>query len=78
MQAVPRLSHVTLASQPNGCDAALALISGFPQSAVDSGMYPKTARFWFTSELNAPWPVLLRIDADSGLGHIRMEYVGAN
>ena len=75
---LPRLAHVTLASEPRGCNAALALISGFPQSAVDSGMYPKTARFWFTSELNAPWPVLLRIDADSGLGHIRMEYVGAN
>ncbi len=75
---LPRLIHVTLASEPRGCNAALELISGFSQSAVDSGMYPKTARFWFTSELNAPWPVLLRIDADSGLGHIRMEYVGAN
>ena len=35
-------------------------------------------RFWFTAELNPTWPVLLRIDAESGLGHIRMEYVGAN
>jgi hypothetical protein len=75
---LPQLTRITLRTPPSGCDAALTLISGFPQSAIDSGMYPKTARFWFTSELNAPWPVLLRIDADSGLGHIRMEYVGAN
>lgn len=75
---LPQLSRIALKTPPRGCDAALTLISGFPQSAIDSGMYPKTARFWFTTELNAPWPVLLRIDADSGLGHIRMEYVGAN
>jgi hypothetical protein len=75
---LPQLSRIALKTPPHGCDAALTLISGFPQSAIDAGMYPKTARFWFTSELNAPWPVLLRIDADSGLGHIRMEYVGAN
>jgi hypothetical protein len=75
---LPRLTRVTLNSPPRGCDAALTLISGFPQSAVNSGMYPRTARFWFTAELNPTWPVLLRIDAESGLGHIRMEYVGAN
>ena len=74
----PLLTRIALKTPPSGCDAALTLISGFPQSAIDSGMYPKTARFWFTAELNAPWPVLLRIDAESGLGHIRMEYVGAN
>ena len=75
---LPRLTGVTLNSPPRGCDAALTLISGFSQSAINSGMYPRTARFWFTAELNPTWPVLLRIDADSGLGHIRMEYVGAN
>ncbi len=74
----PHNLRVNLANPPRGCDAALTLLSGFPQSAIDSGMYPKTARFWFTSELNSPWPVLLRIDADSGLGHIRMDFVSAN
>ena len=66
---------VALKSPPKGCDAALTLLSGFPQSAIDSGVYPKTARFWFTSDLNSPWPVLLRIDADSGLGHLHMDFV---
>ena len=69
---------VALKSPPQGCDAALTLISGFPQSAVDSGVYPKTARFWFTSEMNSPWPVLLRIDADSGLGHLHMDFVSVD
>jgi hypothetical protein len=74
----PRNLPVALKSAPRGCDAALTLISGFPQSAVDAGMYPKTARFWFTQELNSPWPVLLRIDADSGLGHLHMDFVSAD
>ncbi len=74
----PHNLRVTLANPPHGCDAALTLLSGFPQSAIDSGMYPRTARFWFSAELNSPWPVLLRIDADSGLGHIRMDFVSAN
>ena len=73
--APPRNLPVALKSPPKGCDAALTLISGFPQSAIDQGMYPKTARFWFTSELNSPWPVLLRMDADSGLGHLHMDFV---
>jgi hypothetical protein len=66
---------VALRSPPSGCDAALTLLSGFPQSAVDSGMYPRSARFWFTSDMNSPWPVLLRVDADSGLGHLHMDFV---
>ena len=69
---------VALKSLPRGCDAALTLISGFPQSAVEAGVYPKTARFWFTTELNSSWPVLLRIDADSGLGHLHMDFVSAD
>ena len=71
----PRNLLVALKSPPRGCDAALTLLSGFSQSAIDSGVYPKTARFWFTSDLNSPWPVLLRIDADSGLGHLHMDFV---
>jgi hypothetical protein len=75
--APPSNLPVALAGRPQGCDAALTFLSGFPQSAIDSGMYPKTVRFWFTTEMNSPWPVLLRVDADSGLGHIHMDYVGA-
>ena len=74
----PRNLPVALKAPPRGCDAALTLISGFPQSAVDQGMYPKSARFWFTSELNSPWPVLLRMDADSGLGHLHMDFVSVD
>ncbi len=76
--APPRNLPVALKAPPRGCDAALTLISGFPQSAIDAGMYPKTARFWFTSEMNSPWPVLLRIDADSGLGHLHMDFVSVD
>ena len=76
--APPRNLPVALKSLPRGCDAALTLISGFPQSAVEAGVYPKTARFWFTTELNSSWPVLLRIDADSGLGHLHMDFVSAD
>jgi hypothetical protein len=25
--------------------------------------------------MNSPWPVLLRVDADSGLGHLHMDFV---
>jgi hypothetical protein len=73
--SAPRNLPVALKTAPRGCDAALTLFSGFSQSAIDSGMYPKTARFWFTSDMNSPWPVLLRADADSGLGHIHMDFV---
>ncbi len=71
----PRNLPVALKTPPRACDAALTLFSGFSQSAIDSGMYPKTARFWFTSDMNSPWPVLLRVDADSGLGHLHMDFV---
>jgi hypothetical protein len=71
----PRDLPVALKSSPKGCDAVLTLLSGFSQSAIDSGVYPKTARFWFTSDMNSAWPVLLRIDADSGLGHMHMDFV---
>jgi len=74
--SAPRNMPAGLKSAPTGCDAAMTFISGFPQSAIDSGAYPRTARFWFTSDLNSPWPVLLRADADSGLGHLHLDFVG--
>jgi hypothetical protein len=73
----PRNLPLALAAPPKGCDAALTLLSGFPRSAVESGVYPKSARFWFAADPHSPWPVLLRIDADSGLGHLHMDYVSA-
>jgi hypothetical protein len=73
----PRNLPVVLQAAPKGCDAALTLISGFSQSAIDSGVYPRAARFWFSSDMNSAWPVLLRVDADSGLGHMHMDFVSA-
>ena len=69
---IPRLA-VSVEGRPIPCDAALTLISGFPQDAVDSGMYPKTARFWLAPNLAGPLPALLRLEADSGLGHVHLD-----
>ena len=69
---IPRFA-VAVEGEPIACDAALTLISGFPQNAVDSGMYPKTARFWLASNLAGPLPALLRLEADSGLGHLHLD-----
>lgn len=69
---IPRLA-VPVEAMPIACDAALTLISGFPENAVNSGMYPKTARFWLAANLAGPLPALLRLEADSGLGHIHLD-----
>jgi hypothetical protein len=69
---VPRLA-VPVEGTPIACDATLTLISGFPQDAVESGMYPKTARFWLAPNVAGPLPALLRLEADSGLGHIHLD-----
>src|SRR5579863_3747582 len=69
---IPRLG-VQVQATPIACDAALTLISGFPENAVNSGMYPKTARFWLAANLAGPLPALLRLEADSGLGHIHLD-----
>lgn len=55
------------------CDAAVDLVAGFPQYAIDAGMYPKTARFWLGRGVAGPSPVLLRIEAESGLGKMRVD-----
>ena len=69
---IPRLG-VQVQATPIACDAALTLISGFPEDPVNSGMYPKTARFWLAPNLAGPLPALLRLEADSGLGHIHLD-----
>lgn len=69
---IPRLA-VPVEGEPIACDAALTLISGFPQDAVNSGMYPRTARFWLARNLAGPLPALLRLEADSGLGHLHLD-----
>jgi hypothetical protein len=59
-----------------GCDALLTLLSGFPQADIDSGAYPRTVRFWLAADPKSKWGVLLRADADSGYGHVHLQYVG--
>jgi hypothetical protein len=58
---------------PIACDARISLVSGFPQSALDAGMYPTTARFWLAQGVAGPRPTLLRIEAESGLGQLRLD-----
>jgi len=36
-------------------------------------MYPKTARFWLGRGVAGSSPVLLRIEAESGLGKMRVD-----
>ena len=64
---------VPVGAAPIACDATLTLISGFPEDAVNSGMYPKTARIWLAPNLAGPLPALLRLEADCGLGHIHLD-----
>ena len=68
----PRFA-VSLAGRPVACDAGVMLISGFSQSAMDAGMYPKTARFWLAPNVAGPLPALLRAEADTGIGLIRLD-----
>ena len=42
----PRLAAAPHVKASAVCDAAVTLVSGFPQYLVDAGMYPTTARFW--------------------------------
>jgi hypothetical protein len=69
MSRLPAAPHV----KATACDAAVDLVAGFPRYAVDAGMYPKTARFWLGRGVAGPSPVLLRIEAESGLGRMRVD-----
>jgi hypothetical protein len=69
MARLPAAPHV----KATGCDAAVDLVAGFPQYAIDAGMYPKTARFWLGRGVAGPSPVPLRIEAESGLGKMRVD-----
>ena len=71
--AVPRLP-VAPEVRAIACDAAVTLISGFPQYALDAGMYPKTARFWLARGIIGSTPALLRVEAESGLGRMRVDF----
>jgi hypothetical protein len=70
--AAPRIPAAP-GAHPIACDAAVALVAGFPQYAVDSGMYPSTARFWLARDVIAGAPALLRLEAESGLGKMRFD-----
>ena len=70
--AVPRIPAAPHA-HPNACDAAVSLVAGFPQYAIDSGMYPSTARFWLARDVIGRAPALLRLEAESGLGKMRFD-----
>ncbi len=70
--AIPRLPAAPEA-KAIACDAAVTLISGFPQYALDAGMYPKTARFWLAHGIVGSAPTLLRMEAQSGLGPMRVD-----
>jgi hypothetical protein len=66
---LPAAPHV----KAMACDAAVHLLAGFPQAMVDAGMYPTSARFWLASGVVGPDPVLLRVEAESGLGKLRFD-----
>jgi hypothetical protein len=70
--APPRLP-IALGAPPIACDAAIALVSGFAQNMLDAGMYPSTLRFWLAPGLAGPLPALLRLEAQSGLGQLRLD-----
>jgi len=70
--AVPRLP-VAPKAQAKACDAAVSLISGFPEYAINAGMYPTTARFWLARGIVGSAPVLLRLEAESGLGKMHFD-----
>jgi hypothetical protein len=70
--AAPRLP-VAPKAKAMACDAAVDLISGFPQFAIDAGMYPTTARFWLAQGIVGAAPVLLRLEAESGLGKMHFD-----
>ena len=55
------------------CDAAVELVAGFPKFAIDAGMYPRSARFWLARGVVGPGPALLRMEAESGLGRMRLD-----
>jgi hypothetical protein len=61
-------------AKATACDAAVTLVSGFPQYALDAGMYPKTARFWLARGIIGSSPTLLRMEAQSGLGRMRVDF----
>ena len=69
---VPRFS-VPVSGLPVACDAAVSLISGFSQSAMDAGMYPKSVQFWLARDVAGPLPALLRAEANTGIGLIRLD-----
>jgi len=69
----PRLPAVPPGTAPFACDAAVRLLSGFPQYAIDAGMYPTTARFWLARDVVGSAPALLRLEAESGLGRMRVD-----
>ena len=58
---------------PVACDAQVALVSGFARNMLDAGMYPSTARFWLAPSAAGSVPVLLRLEAQSGLGQLRLD-----
>jgi len=68
----PRIPAVP-GAEPFACDAAVHLVSGFPQYAIDAGMYPTTARFWLSRAVVGSAPALLRLEAESGLGRMRVD-----
>ena len=70
--AVPRLP-VAPKAKAMACDAAVDLVSGFPQYALNAGMYPTTARFWLARDVVGAAPVLLRLEAESGLGKMHFD-----
>jgi hypothetical protein len=68
----PRLPAAP-AAEAFACDAAVDLVAGFPQYAIDAGMYPSSARFWIARDVIGPGPTLLRVEAESGLGKMRFD-----
>jgi hypothetical protein len=70
--ATPRLP-VAPKAKAMACDAAVDLVSGFPQYAINAGMYPTTARFWLARGIAGSAPVLLRLEAESGLGQMHVD-----
>lgn len=70
--APPRLPAAPDA-QAVACDAAITLRSGFPRYAVEAGMYPSSARFWLARDVIGTAPALLRVEAESGLGRLRLD-----
>jgi hypothetical protein len=68
----PRLP-ITLNGRPVACDAEVALVSGFARNMLDAGMYPSTVRFWLAPGVAGSVPLLLRLEAQSGLGQLRLD-----